>query len=56
MPVVGRFRTYGVPLSAHAQGYSDAVFGHALVKQLEALGKHTPAIAEYDPPGRLNGS
>jgi len=47
-PVASRFRTYGVPLSAEAQAYSDALFALPFVRELEAIALTTPAIAEYD--------
>lgn len=47
-PVASRFRTYGVPLPALAQRYSDALFALPMVQELEALAAGQPAIVEYD--------
>jgi len=48
MPVVGRFRTYGVSLGDEARRYSDAVLAHPLVQKLEGLAAETDPIGEYD--------
>lgn len=48
MPVVTRFRTYGVALPVAAARYSEAIFAHPSVRELLALGADQPAIAEYD--------
>ncbi len=48
MPLVARFRTYGVKLPASAEKYSAAIWSLPLVQELEALGAAAPAIPEYD--------
>lgn len=48
MPVVSRFRTYGVPLSPGAARFSEAIWEHPLVKKLETLAATAPPIPEYD--------
>jgi hypothetical protein len=48
MPVVSRFRTYGVPLTQSAERYTHAIFNHPHVQELERLALSEPPIAEYD--------
>lgn len=47
-PVVFRLRTYGVSLPPSAQAYSQAIFSHPLIVDLQALGADSSAIDEYD--------
>jgi len=47
-PVASRFRTYSVALPEVAARYVEAVLGHPLFVELDALAKEQPPIAEYD--------
>lgn len=47
-PVATRFRTYGVALPDFAVRYSQTLFERPHYRELEAIAKDTPAIAEYD--------
>lgn len=47
-PVLARFRTYGVELPSEVAKYSGTMFAHPRVKELEAIARETPPIAEYD--------
>lgn len=48
MPVMARFRTYGVKLPQEVARYSEAVFAHPLVKELEEIARKTATIERYD--------
>ena len=48
MPLMGRFRTYGIELSPHAERYSAALLAHPLIQKLDANSLTEPPIAEYD--------
>lgn len=48
MPVLSRFRTYGVRLPDFATKYQMAVFSHPLVQRLEEIALGSEAIAHYD--------
>lgn len=48
MPVVSRFRTYGVSLPEFAKKYSEAVFEHPAVRELCAIADESEAILQYD--------
>ncbi len=48
MPLVARFRTYGVEMDERAQAYSQAVFAHPLVQELSDLAAVTESIPQYD--------
>lgn len=48
MPVMSRFRTYGVELPAEVARYSAAVFEHPLVKELEEIARSTETIERYE--------
>lgn len=47
-PVLARFRTYRVEFSEKARRYSDLMFSHPLVRELEEIAAGTESIAEYD--------
>ncbi len=47
-PVVGRFRTYRVPLPPSAQAYCDAVWAWPAVQEWVAAAKDEPRIPRYD--------
>lgn len=48
MPVMARFRTYGVELPEEVARYSGSVFAHPLVKELEEIARGAPTIERYD--------
>lgn len=48
MPVLSRFRTFGVALPEPLRAYSDTVFSQPVVRQLDELAESTEAIPEYD--------
>lgn len=48
MPVMTRFRTYGVELPPEVARYSQAIFQHPVVKELEAIAQSTDALERYD--------
>jgi glutathione S-transferase len=48
MPLVSRFRTYGVELPDFATRYQRAVLSHPLVTRLEEIAAKTEAISRYD--------
>jgi glutathione S-transferase len=54
-PVVTRFRTYGLPLSAAAQAYADAVLADPKFLELEKQAKAEPWWIKYGPDGRSSG-
>lgn len=56
MPVLGRFRTYGVELTPSAQSYARALWSHPAVAELEQLVTREPPIAEYDATLRRAGA
>ena len=47
-PVVGRFRTYRVPLPESAQTYCDAIWAWPAVQEWIAAAKDEPRIPRYD--------
>jgi glutathione S-transferase len=47
-PVVGRFRTYRVPLPASAQAYGEAVWAWPAVREWLAAAENEPRIPRYD--------
>jgi glutathione S-transferase len=47
-PVVGRFRTYRVPLPQSAQAYCDAIWAWPAVQEWVAAAKNEPRIPRYD--------
>ncbi|KCZ92284.1 glutathione S-transferase [Hyphomonas johnsonii] len=54
-PVVTRFRTYSLPLSAPAQAYADAVLADPVFLKLEAEAAAEPWWIRYGPDGRSSG-
>lgn len=48
MPVMARFRTYGVELPPEVARYSEAVFRHPVVKELEDAAQSAEPILRYD--------
>lgn len=48
MPVLSRFRTYGVPISTAIRAYSERVFAHPLVQELEQIARGTESIPQFD--------
>lgn len=48
MPVMARFRTYGVELPAEVARYSESVFAHPHVQELEEIARKADAIERYD--------
>jgi len=47
-PVVGRFRTYRVPMPESAQAYCDAIWAWPAVQEWVAAAKNEPRIPRYD--------
>ncbi len=47
-PVLSRFRTYDVELPPLVARYSETVFAHPQVKELEAIARDSPVIDEYE--------
>jgi glutathione S-transferase len=48
MPVLSRFRTYGVELPPTVVRYSDVVFQHRVVRELEEIARTTESVERYD--------
>lgn len=48
MPVMSRFRTYGVVLPPEVARYSEAVFGHPAVRELEDIARSAEPLPRYD--------
>ena len=49
-PVVTRFRSYAVPVSAESQAYCEAVFAHPPMQDWVAAGLKEPWVIEYPKP------
>ena len=54
-PVVTRFRTYNLPLTAPAQAYADAVLADDKFLHLEKQAEAEPWWIKYGPDGRSSG-
>ncbi len=48
MPVLARFRSYHVSLSSTIQDYSERVFAHPIVQELEQIAQVSESIPQFD--------
>lgn len=48
MPVLSRFRTYGVKLPEWLRGYCDVIFAQPVVREPCTIAENSEAIPEYD--------